>query len=140
MIFFHNFAQGGLFGHGYQCYSKFELLIKRSSFLGSEVMKGLREKQKAKMRQNVPESALKLELEKEKVARRSEMEDNKVNFNQKHYSFFIFNFTISISNQYIISAIDLLNLIERELIIEWSLICSVSAYANQFFITKHHFL
>lgn len=61
-------------------------------------MKGLREKQKAKMRQNVPESALKLELEKEKVARRSEMEDNKVNFNQKHYSFFIFNFTISISN------------------------------------------
>ncbi|RZC08189.1 hypothetical protein D0Y65_015080 [Glycine soja] len=63
-----------------------------------EVMKGLKEKQKAKMRQNVPESAHKPDLEKEKVARRSEMEDNKVNFNQKHYSFFIFNFTISISN------------------------------------------
>ncbi|TKY45426.1 hypothetical protein E2542_SST02222 [Spatholobus suberectus] len=47
-----------------------------------EVMKGLREKQKAKMKQNVSESAHKpdlvrekMGLEKEKLARRSDMED-----------------------------------------------------------------
>lgn len=82
-------------------------------------MKGLKEKQKAKMRQNVPESAHKPDLEKEKVARRSEMEDNKVSFNQN--MFFSFHFTIFTCKEYIISAIDLLNLIERELIIEWCL-------------------
>ncbi|CAJ1975187.1 unnamed protein product [Sphenostylis stenocarpa] len=42
-----------------------------------EVMKGLREKQKAKMRQNVSEAVPKPYLEKEKVARRSDMEDSK---------------------------------------------------------------
>ncbi|WVZ20992.1 hypothetical protein V8G54_008314 [Vigna mungo] len=39
-----------------------------------EVMKGLREKQKAKMRQNVVEP----DLEKEKLPRRPDIEDNKV--------------------------------------------------------------
>ncbi|KAL9314153.1 hypothetical protein ACSQ67_019605 [Phaseolus vulgaris] len=43
-----------------------------------EVMKGLREKQKAKMRQNVSESVRKPDLEKEKLTRRSDIEDNKV--------------------------------------------------------------
>ncbi|BAT79552.1 hypothetical protein LR48_Vigan04g052700 [Vigna angularis] len=43
-----------------------------------EVMKGLREKQKAKMRQNVVESVHKPDLEKEKLPRRPDIEDNKV--------------------------------------------------------------
>ncbi|RDX78603.1 hypothetical protein CR513_41093 [Mucuna pruriens] len=43
-----------------------------------EVMKGLKEKQKAKMRQSVSESGHKPDLEKEKVARNSDMEDSKV--------------------------------------------------------------
>lgn len=41
-------------------------------------MKGLREKQKAKMRQNVVESVQKPDLEKEKLPRRPDIEDNKV--------------------------------------------------------------
>lgn len=54
-------------------------------------MKGLRERKQAKMRQNVSESAHKpdwvkekLGLEMDKVARRSDTEDNKVNLNQNN--------------------------------------------------------
>lgn len=53
--------------------------------MGSEVMKGLREKKQAKMKQNVPESAHKPDLvnekrglDTEKASRRSEPEDKKV--------------------------------------------------------------
>ena len=59
-------------------------------------MKGLRERKQARMKQNMLESAHKpdcvkekLGLEMEKAARRSDLEDNQVNLNQKPGHFFL---------------------------------------------------